>query len=124
MRLLLLIASATLVLAGCGDEPRPEAPEDRPESGISGHVLLGPQCPVEDIKLPCPLEPAADVPINVSGDQEATTETDANGRYRIALPPGDYVVTGAAGMLCDPVEVHVSAGAFVTADLPCDTGIR
>ncbi|MDO9496360.1 MAG: carboxypeptidase-like regulatory domain-containing protein [Nocardioides sp.] len=120
MRLLLLIASATLVLAGCGDEPA----ADEPESGIAGQVLLGPQCPVESLDEPCDALPAADVLVRVSGDQDATTRTDADGAFRLDLAPGDYVVTADAGMSCELIDAHVTAGAYATVDVPCDTGIR
>lgn len=130
MRLLLLIAAATLVLAGCGDEPA----ADEPESGISGQVLLGPQCPVETVGEACDALPAGDVLVSVSeqppgeaygaGEPVATTRTGADGTYRLAVPPGDYVVTADAGMSCEFMDARVTAGAYTTADVPCDTGIR
>lgn len=134
MRLALLIASASLVLAGCGDEGSVDRPDDQPASGISGQVLLGPQCPVESVDEPCDDVPAADVLVSVSeqipgeayaaGEPVATTRTDAHGTFELALPPGEYVVTADAGMSCELMDARVAAGTHTTVEVPCDTGIR
>lgn len=130
MRLALLLLSAVLVLAGCGDEPA----DDEPRSGIKGQVLLGPQCPVESVDEPCDDVPAADVLVSVStqppgeaygaGDPVATTRTGADGTFEVALAPGDYVVTADAGMSCEFMDAHVTDGDYAEVDVPCDTGIR
>ena len=130
MRLVLLLVSVVVFLAGCGDDQ--DAAE--PESGINGQVLLGPQCPVESVGEPCDDVPAADVLVSVStqppgeaygaGEPVATTRTGADGTFELALAPGDYVVTADAGMSCEFMDAHVTEGAFATVDVPCDTGIR
>jgi hypothetical protein len=134
VRLALLIASASLVLAGCGDGGSVGRPDDQPASGISGQVLLGPQCPVESVDEPCDDVPAADVLVTVSeqipgesygaGERVATTRTDADGAFELALPPGAYVVTADAGMSCELMDARVVAGEHTTVEVPCDTGIR
>ncbi|GEP33986.1 hypothetical protein NSZ01_17540 [Nocardioides szechwanensis] len=134
MRLPLLVASAALVLAGCGDDGHIDRSDDQPSSGISGQVLLGPQCPVESVGEPCDDLPAANVLVKVAkqipgeaygaGEPVATTHTDADGAFELALPPGDYVVTADAGMSCEFMDARVVAGAHTTVDVPCDTGIR
>jgi hypothetical protein len=124
-------AVAVLLLGGCGDGdggPPPEA------SGVAGRVSLGPQCPVETADNPCPDEPAAGAEVTVStpvpgdahaaGEVVAHTTTGVDGRYRVAVAPGQYVVTADAGMSCVLVEVRVVAGTYARADLSCDTGIR
>lgn len=127
---LALVVSTFLLLAGCGDDQDAE----EPESGITGQVLLGPQCPVESVDEPCDDVPAADVLVSVStqppgeaygaGEPVATTRTGADGTFELALAPGDYIVTADAGMSCEFMDAHVTTSAFTTVDVPCDTGIR
>lgn len=124
------MAAGILVLAGCGEEG--SSAEIR--SGVMGSVHLGPQCPVETAGDPCGDQPAANVTVTVSrqipGESYATGEvvargkTDAGGTFRIAVTPGDYVVTARAGMSCEIMDAQVTDGAYARADIPCDTGIR
>jgi hypothetical protein len=58
------------------------------------------------------------------GASVATGTTSDDGSYRLAVEPGNYVVTAEAGMSCKPVSVTVSTAEYVSADLICDTGIR
>jgi hypothetical protein len=53
--------AAILALAGCGQA----MPGAGVESGVSGRVLLGPQCPVEVAGHPCEDQPAAHVAVIV-----------------------------------------------------------
>lgn len=124
------LAVGILVLAGCGDE-RPAA---KTQSGVTGRVHLGPQCPVESAGKPCEDQPAANVTVTVSeqvpgdsyaaGVEVARGTTNAGGRYRIVVAPGDYVVTADAGMSCELMHARVTSGPFAEVDIPCDTGIR
>lgn len=124
-------ALAALLLAGCGD---PDGETSRDSSGVAGRVSLGPQCPVEIQGAPCADEPAASARVTVArqlpgdsyggGDVVARTTTQADGSYRVAVPPGEYVVTADAGMSCELMDARVAAGAYSTVDIPCDTGIR
>jgi hypothetical protein len=128
-----LLAAAAVLVAGCGDDGSSSGDQE-PDSGITGVVSLGPQCPVERPGEPCDDEPAAGVTVTVSEQQPgeaygggpgvATAVTDDDGRFRIPLVPGDYVVTAEAGMSCEFLDAHVSAGTFTEVPVPCDTGIR
>ena len=128
---LFAIALAVSLLAGCGD---PGTGTTGDESGVAGRVHLGPQCPVEIEGEPCADEPAAASTVTVAkqlpgdsyaqGDVVARTMTDADGNYRVAVPPGEYVVTADAGMSCELMDAPVSAGVYSQVDIPCDTGIR
>jgi len=119
-----------LVVAGCGVED----PAAEGRSGVTGVVLLGPQCPVESETEPCDAEPAANVTVTVSeqvpgesytaGKEVAHGTTDADGGFRIAVAPGAYVVTADAGMSCELMDVRVTESAYAEMDVPCDTGIR
>jgi hypothetical protein len=128
---LLALALAVPLLAGCGDQG-PGTTRDR--SGVVGRVYLGPQCPVEIQGEPCPDEPSAGSVVSVAkqlpgdpyaaGEVVARTTTDADGNYRVPLPPGKYVVTADAGMSCELMDAPVSTGVHAKVDIPCDTGIR
>lgn len=127
----LLIALAGSFLAGCGSEDSGPAGDT---SGVDGRVLLGPQCPVETAGDACADEPAAGAKVTVAkqlpgdlyagGEVVAATTTDDEGRYRVEVPPGSYVVTADAGMSCELMDARVTAGAYSSVDVPCDTGIR
>jgi hypothetical protein len=126
-----LLALAVLPLAGCGGSPGAVADES---SGVYGVVRLGPQCPVERAAVPCAEKPAPNVTVTVSeqlageahaaGKTVAHTTTDENGRYRVAVAPGAYVVTADAGMRCELMDVRVPDGAYARMPISCDTGIQ
>lgn len=78
---------------------------------------------------PCPPNPvAAGVDaIDSTGHTAGTATTDDLGRYAIGLPPGHYtlrVEVGGPFPTCPDTPVSVPAGAPVTVDIDCDTGIR
>ena len=128
---MLAVAVTMSFLAGCGD-PGPGTTHD--QSGIAGWVHLGPQCPVESQGSTCPDEPATGATVTVAeqlpgdsyagGDVLTRTTTDADGYYRVAVAPGNYVVTADAGMTCELMDARVTVGAYSRVDIPCDTGIR
>ncbi len=124
------LALGAVVLVGCGTEESagPAA------SGVTGLVHLGPQCPAERENQPCDDDPAANVTVTVSlqipgdayvlGKQVASGTTSLDGAFRVAVPPGDYVVTAEAGMSCELMDAHVTKEKYVDIDIACDTGIR
>jgi hypothetical protein len=128
MRALLAAVAVGLVLTGCGSE----SPTDQTSTGITGHVLLGPTCAVENAASPCPEQAVrAGVRVTVSqwradGDRPivATTETGADGEFQLSLAPGKYVVQADAGMFCSPIDVLVPDGPPPHVEVTCDTGIR
>jgi len=127
----LTIVLSMSCLAGCGDQGSRTTDN---QSGIAGWVHLGPQCPVETEGDPCEDEPAAGSRVTVAkqvpgdsyalGEVVARTTTDADGSYRVAVAPGEYVVTADAGMSCELMDARVAAGNYTTVEIPCDTGIR
>ncbi len=103
-------------------------------SGVEGSVQLGPQCPVELISDPCADKPAANVVVTVAkqlpgeayaaGQVVARGKTGADGTFRIAVSPGEYVVTAEAGMSCELMDARVTEGTHAVVSVSCDTGIR
>jgi hypothetical protein len=111
------------------------------KSGIEGVVLAGPTCPVERADSPCPDRPvqayvwtflaSAGTPVAAP-----VAETDGDGHFRLALPPGTYPLYAgpcSISMKCPPIQqfprfepqtIVVRAGAFTQVVLRGDTGIR
>lgn len=124
MRFRTAIVSLTLlVLSACaGSEPDASG-------AIAGRVTMSPTCPVETEASPCSPSPwRGTVRATAADGSIYETESDAAGGYRLALPPGDYVVaavTGGTGPpTAIPAEVTVTAGPPRDLDLQVDTGIR
>ena len=100
-------------------------------SGLQGHVLAGPTCPVVRVDDPsCDDRPMAGVTVVIltsAGVEAARTTTDADGFYAVTLPPGPYVIEPQSvdGMIRGPSLIPVVIGdGMVTVDVPYDTGIR
>jgi len=98
-------------------------------SGIQGTVLLGPTCPVETIEHPCPVRPiVADVVVSsTDGKRVAGVRSGDDGRFSVAVPPGEYVVTVVelnGVQFAKPLSVTVRDGRFVEVTVSVDSGIR
>ena len=100
-------------------------------SGIQGQALMGPMCPVVSSDEPCPDQPVratVDV-LNVDCTQKITTfTTDADGRFRVDLQPGEYCLIpqpGTGGFpFGTPQNVVVRESAYTAVVISLDTGIR
>ncbi|MCW3840630.1 carboxypeptidase-like regulatory domain-containing protein [Micromonospora yasonensis] len=101
-------------------------------SGIEGRTMVDGGCPVIRDNSPCPdrpmparlavTRPGSNVPV-------ATATSDPDGRFRLPLPPGDYVlhpsnVTGGLHPAAAPIGVRVTPGTYTTITVPFDSGIR
>lgn len=102
---------------------------------VEGHVTVGPLQPVENTGAPSPT-PAPAVyakrALRVFAADGTTFVTEVRlqptGTYRVALPPGIYVVDMApVGMDAAanlPARVTIRSGESVRLDVAIDTGIR
>jgi hypothetical protein len=120
-----LIVLAVFVVACEGDSSVARSGK----SGIRGMVTAGPTCPVERPDQPCPPAPiAAPVVARTLGGRRIASGRSAprDGRFRIVLSPGRYVVTAETDghPRCPAVTVTVPFGHFAKADVACDSGIR
>lgn len=128
-RLPMLLIVLAFGLSACAGGASAGGPSDG-TAGIRGRVRLGPMCPVQQANSPCPDRPIeADITVTTpDGRRVAAGRSDADGTYRISLPPGSYTVVaqrvGAAFGSGKPVSVDVPAGTFVHLDLAVDSGIR
>lgn len=98
-------------------------------TGLHGRVLIDPAMPVCRVGEPCS-RPAKDLELAFlrNGRVVATTSTDDQGRYRIALPAGRYAVRphvqhGLRTAL-EPAGARVPHGRYARRDFTLDIGIR
>jgi hypothetical protein len=92
---------------------------------------MGPTMPVERAGGAPAIAPVAGASVNVtsaSGVPIASAITGADGAYRIAIAPGDYLVTVTPPRRMFrsfvPQQVTVASGAPTVLDITLDTGIR
>lgn len=102
------------------------------DSGISGIILAGPQCPVEMPDRPeCDDQPFQGTVVvrSANGLIEVTRFTaDSDGRFRVPLFPGTYCLDPMSGRngfpFAAPQTVEVRSGEFIEITILYDTGIR
>jgi hypothetical protein len=87
-----LLFLSILFLTACSTIGRQA--DEPPDSGIDVQVLIGPMCPVVQFGTECPDQPyqASLTVIDSRGREVMQFETDAGGRYRAYLAPGDYML--------------------------------
>jgi hypothetical protein len=94
-------------------------------------------CPVLRPDSPCPDKPlAARITVTEPGPTDSasaavvtTVDAGADGRFRVPLRPGRYLLrpanpTGARLPRADPVTVTVDPGRYTTVTIRFDSGIR
>jgi hypothetical protein len=102
-------------------------------SGIQGQALMGPMCPVVRSDEPCPdraIQATIDV-WNVDRTRKITSfTTDADGRFAVALPPGEYLLDPQSANpnggfpFGRPQTVVVQENTYTAVTVSYDTGIR
>jgi Carboxypeptidase regulatory-like domain len=130
---LIVLATLMLVCVGtlgaCGAMSRPAAAKGT----LTGDVVAGPTCPVEQANNPCPPRPVTGRQVTIEdadGHAVTTTMTDGRGHFGVDLAPGAYtvqvaIVPGAVGLRqVTPGQVTVAAGQTAYIKIELDTGIR
>jgi len=121
-----LLVALFVATSACGPDALlgPDA-----DQGVQGLVLLGPICPVQSLEDPCPDQPYSTriEILTARGAHVTTTRSGEDGRFRVGLRPGRYLLRPEPG---DPLptaaeqEVEVLQGAFTEVTILYDTGIR
>jgi hypothetical protein len=99
-------------------------------SGLEGLVTVGPQCPVVREGESCPDLPyAATLELRQAGKLIVQFDSDAQGKFRVAVPPGSYFLEpqapgGRALPAAEPQAVTVLEGKFSSVVVLYDSGIR
>jgi Prealbumin-like fold domain len=100
-------------------------------TGITGVILVAPirPGPVKKGSESPNTAPLPKATFSVSRDEKAVTTftTDAEGRFKVLLEPGHYVVSLAENRFpkpCGPFQVDVEAGKMTDVEWRCDSGMR
>ena len=99
------------------------------ETGLEGVIVVSPAgAGPEQAGVPNSA-PLANVDFDVKKREErvASFRTDDQGRFRISLAPGHYIISMKAGkhrMRSGPFEVDVVAGQMKHVQWTCDSGMR
>jgi len=99
-------------------------------SGIEGVVMVSPTRPGPIKKgSEVPRAPLPSAVFSVGNEKGAVTSftTDSDGRFRLSLSPGHYVVSLAEKRFprpCGPFEVDVESGKMTSVEWHCDSGMR
>jgi hypothetical protein len=127
MKVKILLATILILLTACSLLATP-TPVD---SGITGKVSVGPMCPVMIEGQDCPDRPLqATLTVNSSdGKKIVQFQTDAQGNFKVPLPPGDYVLhpetpQGKPLPFASDQPFIVSPGEFTQLNVQYDSGIR
>lgn len=98
-------------------------------SGIYGYVTESPTCPGPERPGQICSKPYKTQLVikNADGTQVITTvSSDSAGYFRVALPPGNYVINGSSDLppYLNPINITVQNNTFTKVQLDFDTGIR
>ena len=129
MRKVSVLILSMFLFAACASQVN--APAGPLNSGIKGQVLIGPSCPVVQVDVPCPDQPyqAKLVVLNLNGQEVTRFSSDAEGRFEVQLPPGDYILhpdqpAGRPIPSAADVPFTVISNEFTNIILTFDSGIR
>jgi hypothetical protein len=99
-------------------------------TGIEGVVMVSPTRPGPIKKgSEVPRAPLPSAVFSVTNEKGTVTSftTDSDGRFRLSLSPGHYVVSLAENRFprpCGPFEIDVQPGKMTNVEWHCDSGMR
>jgi hypothetical protein len=123
MKLQFITGVLILLLATCSAEPASTT------SGVEGQVFIGPVCPVVQPGQDCADKPyqATLVVNSPNGREIAKVQTDMEGRFKIPLEPGEYILHPESPNVMPFAAEQafvVEAGRFTKVKITYDSGIR
>ena len=123
MELKFITGILILLLATCSAQPAVAA------NGVEGQVFIGPVCPVVQEGQECPDQPyqATLVVNNLNGREIAKVQTDIQGRFKIQLEPGEYILHPESPNVmpfASDQTFTVVNGRFTQIIVTYDSGIR
>lgn len=128
MRILLaLFLISLIVFPGC----HRSASKKQLASGIEGQVLLGPLSPKVSSENPVtdrPYKATLNI-LNLEREQIARIQTDKEGKFKLALEPGEYIISPVAPNPFNPPypeeqQVTVKPNEYTSVVVRFDSGIR
>jgi hypothetical protein len=117
-----------LLTAACAEEG--PGPGGLLRSGLTGKVIMFPTCPVESVSSPCPRRGVQTTLAIESADGERIehVRTSSDGTFRVALKPGDYLLSAvpppASDLVPRPASAKVEPGTFVRVTVVLDSRLR
>ena len=94
-------------------------------------MFIGPMCPVVQEGVECPDQPyqAVLTVLSLNGREVKHFETDEEGRFRVALPPGEYILHPETPKdmplpFAGEQPFSVSTGEYTILKITYDSGIR
>jgi hypothetical protein len=126
---LAIAALAAFSSAGAAQALRSADTAQQPNSGIAGTVLYGPTCPVERPGQTCVRPYRATIVIRRKATHKlvARVRSSAQGRFRISLAPGSYLLLPQNGRpypRSSPQLVTVRSHHYTHVVISYDSGIR
>ncbi|HET8632095.1 MAG TPA: hypothetical protein VFL91_32100 [Thermomicrobiales bacterium] len=130
------VPAATGTRAGSPSPAASASPGAAAPGYLEGRAAIGPLQPVERVGVPTPTPPPAvctarALAIDAADGRTpvATVQLQPDCTYRVALPPGIYVVRlaqrpGIGGSKDLPKTVTIASGQTTRLDISIDTGIR
>ena len=100
-------------------------------SGVEGVVMVSPTWPgpIKKGSEKPNVAPVAGAVFSVSNNKGTVTSftTDGEGRFRLSLSPGHYVVSLTENRFarpCGPFEIDVGPGKMIKVEWRCDSGMQ
>lgn len=123
MKIQFITGILILLMATCSVPPASS------DSGIEGQVFIGPNCPVVQVGQECPDQPyqATLTVNNPNGRKIVQIQTDTEGRFKIPLDPGEYILHPESPNVMPFAAEQtfiVEAGKFTQVTVNYDSGIR